>query len=647
MDSWIVVLRGQDDVLVEARAVLGAPASWADCLESYFFETLNPSDAAAQLCKLTPLLQQGIAGAVALESEFTQRARERAVALACAAEEGELLLEAGAHRRLERELFVVKPKSRPTWKLPCYAVAMAPEFASRAEARERVRTLPLRPALVARNREVSALLACIERSCPVIVHAEPGAGASRVIEEAARRVGRAAVYLPSDILHGSLASVERALQGAPADAWVIADPLPESARTFVPIAEELGRRRTVIVRVSRPMEMTFRVPPEGITLGALRDYDARALVRQILGEPTDPRIERRLARKGEMLPGRIAHAVRAAIQLGSLVLKEGQWRKRERPVLRRKDSPRVAINARIEDMDMPLRAALATLTALGDGRSLATAAALLRGLFGQDPQSLLSTLISQALVHDSNERVRIDESVRIAAGAPSIRAVEVLHSGAVALAAQGERLLGAQQATEAARTFAQAAATADKAGLKTTALRYLVLARREFNSLEVATIARAILDDMGPVVSVTVTGGLSRPSRSKPLDAVSLESAAGQLDAQDDPEGAQRLRTLAALVRGNVQRALQLADARGPEDHQDAKTLLTAALAQASTGDMGRAVRSTLAALATARSRREGAGEVAALSLLSTFYRALGREEASLSFAEASRRLMPPVASPA
>jgi hypothetical protein len=645
MDCWIVALRGTEDALVEARSVLGTPSNWLDSLEAYLFETLRPADAAERIAKLMPIVLRGLSGAVAVEGDGALTARQQATALACAAADGELLVTRAARERLEPELVLVRPIAREHWVLPCPAFSVAPRAAERAACRESVGRLNTRPALVARQREIAALKNAVGRSSPVLVRAVPGAGAARVIEEAAQRAGTTAFFLPAIALQGSASNLERALEPCPANAWVVADPLPDAqAAAFAKISEKFAAKRPFVIRVAPSTEFASKVPLEGITVGPLRDYDARALVRTVLGRVRDPSVDRLLARKGSFLPGKVMHAVQSAVQLGTLVHDGEAWGWRARRALKTVGRSEDVIAARIDDLPPALQQAIGAINSLGDGRSAATALALFRGLFGADPEPLLDSLVSLALVHKFGDRLRMDHSVRLALGEPPARAVALQTSGAISHAAQGERHRSADRGREAALYFASAAREAMTHKLSVAALRYLVLAKREAEHPEVAAILKNVLGQIGPAVTVDVIGTRPRMSRPRVMDPEQLETAAAQLDERDR-EGAARLRTLAELMRGNSQRARQLADVEINDG--SSKMLLTAALAQAASGDSATAVRSAISALAVARSKGDNHGQIAALSFLAAIYRALGRDENAVTLTDAARKLLPPPATAA
>jgi tetratricopeptide (TPR) repeat protein len=472
-----------------------------------------------------------------------------------------------------------------------------------------------------------------------VVKAVPGAGAARLIEEAAIRAQVPAFYLPGDIIASEPSALDRALERCPPQAWVIADPVPAAhAQTFAKAIEHIVSKRTVIVRLSDECTLPLRAPPEGITVGPLREYDARALVRAMLEGELDPKIDRILARRGAFLPGRIVEAVRAAVQLGTVIRNEHGWAFRTRRALKTSSHPRDPVAARIHDLPQSLREALRAVCALNDGRSTQTALALLRGLFSGAPDVALDRLSRLALVHRSDERIRIDESIRRAVGPIPPRALTLLACGAAAHGARAERYLAIDRPREAALAFAQAARAALDAGATAAALRYLVHASRDSDHPEIAATIRATLSAIGPAVTLEVLGTRTRPSRARSFDPSALEAAAADLESRNDADGASRLRALAELIRGNSQRAMQLTATSAAADESSAKRQLTVALAQASSGDAPSAARSALLALAIARQRNDSVGEAAALSLLSSLYRALGRDDDARAIADAAKK---------
>jgi hypothetical protein len=107
--------------------------------------------------------------------------------------------------------------------------------------------------------------------------------------------------------------------------------------------------------------------------------------------------------------------------------------------------------------------------------------------------------------------------------------------------------------------------------------------------------------------------------------ALELVVAAGK-----DGPSVDRLRSMTALVKGDrvsalnlLERASQRESAHGGETP---RTALTRALVLVESGEVGRAVRETLRALALARAAKDAAGEQAALAALAACYRRLGRE---------------------
>src|SRR5260221_2324500 len=134
MNSWIFVLRGLEDALVEARAVLGSPVAWLETVQLFGLETADPATAAGAIASVAKA--RGIAGAVALEGKDPNAARERALALACSAAEGEILFDTSTRARLDPELLFVRPTMRASWSLPVSAVALAPLPCRRSDCRD-------------------------------------------------------------------------------------------------------------------------------------------------------------------------------------------------------------------------------------------------------------------------------------------------------------------------------------------------------------------------------------------------------------------------------------------------------------------------------------------------------------------------------
>jgi hypothetical protein len=215
------------------------------------------------------------------------------------------------------------------------------------------------------------------------------------------------------------------------------------------------------------------------------------------------------------------------------------------------------------------------------------------------------------------------------------------HAGALEACTRAEALRRQGRARDAAEAYARAATAALEAGLRAAAVRYVAAAHpgsgASAPSAGVSAALEAIATALGPAVQIE---SLDKPetsgSRARVLDPEALEQAAAQFDSRDDTDAAARLRALAELARGNAQRALRLADAGRTEG--SSKSQLTVALTQAAAGELPRAVRTTLAALAQSRRSGEAGGEAAALALLSALYRASGRDDDARILAEGARR---------
>ncbi len=127
--------------------------------------------------------------------------------------------------------------------------------------------------------------------------------------------------------------------------------------------------------------------------------------------------------------------------------------------------------------------------------------------------------------------------------------------------------------------------------------------------------------------------------QARDLDAldyhIDLASSLGR-----DPAAVNRLRAMGQLVRGDVEGALSaLAEARthdSPDRKSTARASLALSLVLVRAGNLPQAIRSALSALGVARSMKDPRGEAAAMHVLSTCYRALGRESDADAIDEAS-----------
>ena len=633
MDFWFVALRGEEDALVEARAVLGAPVGWFESLHLFAFEAVDPRNAAIWVSSLAQT--EGLSGAVVLTVDDGGMSRERAMALACAAADGELLFDGHARGRLDSELLFVRALGRKGWTIPVAAVALAPEKCRRTDCREAVAKLPGDVSLVARVREIATMVQWLATPEPVWIRARDGAGALRLVEEAARKAEKLLARLPS----GAFAS-EELLEAAIADAvgdWVLLDPVAkEHVAVVEAVALRFPRTRRLLLRASPDVDLSFVVLQRQLDLESLKDFDARELARSLLGPHVGAAWSRRLAREGAGMPGRVIEAARAAVQLGDVVWDGEKFRPRQRRVLHARGGSTDPVARRVQDVPTRARRALTVLAMLGDGAPAIAGCAALRGTMTSQPDEMLDLLVALRLVEVRDGKIWIHASVRSLLPKSDPGADTFLAKGVLPSASEAEHLLSLGKQRDAGSPFVEAAAMALEAGLKAAAVRFIAAALPHGGgeavlSEELRGAVRTIARTLGPAVVVEVEG--ARPSRA--MDPEALEQAASQFTDRNDTEGAERLLALAEVVRGNSQKALRITGRHSTDG--SGKSQLVTAIAQAAAGETRVAVRSALRALVSSRRSADRSGEAAALAVLSSVYKACGRDDDARTLAESAR----------
>ena len=647
MDLWTVALRGHNDALTEARAALGPPVAGIDSLRLYTVETFSPGVAAVAIAAVRKIA--GLAGGVTLEVGDRDAARECALALACAAGDGEVLVDAAGRARLEPELLFCRPRVRTGWALPVRAVAVAQGLCTRAECREAAMALPKVPPLHARQREIAALEAALGTPGPVLLRAERGVGAGRVIEEALRNANLDMVRVP-DRAFGSDAMLRSFLEAQP-EGCIVVDPLEPDAVSMVAAAlKALPSSAHLLMRSGSDTIVPFVSGERQIAIAALREYDAEALVSAMLGTCESMSIPKRLARRGDGMPGHVVDAVRGAVQLGEITRIGDAWRLPHRPVLRRRPLGMAPREMRWTDTPQHLRDALETVITLGNGVDHDHLLAAWRGRTVVRGSELSTQLQALGWFRLYEGDAYADTSLRglVASDVPLVR--ELAKAGAIDTAAQGERLLRSGQARPAASAFAKASRAALTANLRAPAVRFAAAALqhggRGEGMLEDARAAVvAVVEALGRTVVIERVDAGSADGAVRTFDPAHLEETASQMADRHDDEGASRLRALAEAVRGNSQRALRLSGRHSMDG--SSKGQLVTAIAQASAGELQTAVRTALTALVMARRASERSGEAAALAVLSTLYKAAGCEEDSRSLGEHAKRMQSKSAAPA
>ena len=635
MDFWFVALRGEEDALVEARAILGAPVAWFETLQLFGFEAVDPRNAGTWVA--TVAQTQGLSGSVVLSGNDAVAARERAIALACAAADGTLLFDRGARERLDSELLFVRPASRAGWTIPVPAVALARGKCRRSDARHAVAKLPDRVPLVGREREVAAITNLLASPGPAWIVAEPGSGVSRLIDEAAQRVSKLCARIPARAMQ-SEALLETAIADAVGD-WIVLDPIAGDMVAIVrAVAERFTRTRRLVLCGPVRLALDFVPGERRLPIEPLRPYDARALARAVLGDKVGERWLHRVAREGEGFPGRVIEAARAAVQLGHLEWDGAAFRPREERVFRAVRSGGDPIAIRVRDIPERALRAFSVLATLGDGAPEIAGSAALRGTMTSRPDELLTMLASLRLIHIRDARLWIDASVRAHLPDRDVAAETLIERGVLPSASEAEQLLSLGKQRDAGSLYVEAAAMALEAGLRAAAVRFIAAALpdgrgEEALSEELLGAVRTIAKILGPAVVVEREGG--RGNRA--MDAEALEHAAAHAMERNDTASAERMRALAEVVRGNAQNALRITGKHSTDG--TSKSQLISAIAQASAGEMRVAVRTALRALIVARRASDRGGEAAALAVLSSVYKAAGRDEDARRLAAGAKHL--------
>jgi hypothetical protein len=202
----------------------------------------------------------------------------------------------------------------------------------------------------------------------------------------------------------------------------------------------------------------------------------------------------------------------------------------------------------------------------------------------------------------------------------------------VATGAEDELLRGS--AARAADAFALAARSALNGNAMAAAIRYVFAARAAQRSppASVREAIGVIVSRLGPVLELSTVGEASSTLRPAALDPEALDQLAARYAAKDDEDSATSARALAEVIRGNADSAVRIA--QEAQVGGSSRSHLIAAIAQGATGRLGESVRSALLALAAARRTTDAAGEAAALALLGTLYRSLGRDTDSTALTE-------------
>ncbi len=639
MHSWLLALRADEDVQLEFRALLGPARQAIGRVDLHEFETSSPAAAAQLLDRLASALGYGVA-AVTLEDPSTasgpdgSAASEHALALCLASAPGDLVVTAPVARALAPWFCFVRPRRRPGWRLPVPALALAESPRLCSVCRSAAAMLPATAPFVGRADEVDAVLDAMSAGHPLpyaVVRAAQGMGATRLVQEAARRafveLHRSA--LRSDSLD---ASTLQALldRGAPRPRWLLLD-APQVERVSLPLDTVRSEGAGLVLVVSPACDTPWCAPTREVELGPLAPSESRALVRALLGAESEDLAVQRIARSSGV-PGALVARARAAAACGNLVRDDatGAWHPRNRRLVsleprRTREHP---TRRTIASLDAPLRRALEVLAALGDGASVAEARGALRVVVGD--ASRLEALQQQGLVAQVGGTVDLGGALPLDLDTPLVGRLDALRSlGALSRIAEAEDSLDAR-ARDAGARFARAARAALGAGDRAAAVRLLHTARTCAAPDEAPTldaVSRAIAAELGPLVAITPQPGARPPTLTAPT-LESIEAAARSREQSGDLPAARRLRALAGLLRGDASLARRVGD-----QGATVRDMLLGAIGHARESRIPQAVRAAVAALARARREGDGNGEAATLAMLASIYHALGRHDDAVRLA--------------
>jgi hypothetical protein len=435
---------------------------------------------------------------------------------------------------------------------------------------------------------------------------------------------------------------ESLLDAAIADAvgdWIVLDPIgPEHLPQVKAIAARFPRVRRLVLRAPRNIGLEFIDPARQFVLAPLTTADSREIARGLLGDKVGAPWIRRVARRGRGLPGQIVEVARAAVQLGHITWDGEAFVPRVHRVLNPRGTTGDPIDDRVRDVPDRVRRALSVIATLGDGAPEIAGSAALRGTMTSRPDEFTTQLLALRLVHVRDAQLWIDASIRRFLPPSDLAADTLIEKGVLPSASEAEQLLSVGKQRDAGTLFVEAAAMALEAGLSAAGVRFIAAAlpnggRETALPDELIGAVKTIARTLGPALVIEPEGGHA----GRAMDADALDQAAAQALERNDLVGAERLRALAEVVRGNSQNALRITGRHSTDG--SSKSQLVSAIAQASAGEMRVAVRTALRALIMARSASDRSGEAAALAVLSSMYKAAGREEDARRLAAGAKHL--------
>jgi hypothetical protein len=638
--DWLLGHRGDDDAQLELRALFGLPAAVAGSVEVY---SVTASSLVAGVRAVEQVKAALGAGAAALVDDRSGEGVAAALALALAGADGQMVFSRATQAAFAEHLCFVRAKRRPGWRLPTPCVALAEAPYTRGACRLDAATLRTDGAFVARDDERDTLVAAMARGTPpfAVVRAEPGLGATRLVQEAAAVAGarlHRCVVARSGPDEAQMARIITDLCMLDGDGarWLVLELPPGKPNTFF-TPESLAARTPgvgFVVVASPDCETPWCPPDREVELGPLAAAEARSVVRAMLGTTAAEALVSALAKRGGSAPRPLVTVVRTAAASGEIVRDVVgdvvTWRTRRKRLLR--PSPRAQTASRhpphVAALDVHLRRAWDVCLAAGDGVDRYALRGLLRVvLSAPDAAAALETY---GLAEAMGTTVDLGRTSGARDGDANLlgRAAALQTSGSLDVLAEAERALDVR-APDAASRFARAARASLAVGDLAAAVRLAGMARslpRPAGDRVVDETLRAIAAQLGALQVLT-------PRSSRPvLTPEALEAAAAARVEAGDVAGGQRLRALAALLQGDLRPAFQVGRAAA-----SVRDLVVASLAHARSGQLTDAARAAVAGLARARREGDAHGEQATLALLASVFGAAGRGDDVGRFTAAMR----------
>lgn len=635
MHEWLLGHRGDDDAQLELRALFGLPEAVAGPVEVFSVTASTLAQGVRVIEQVAAVLGEGAAALVDAATDGVGAA----VALGLAAAEGELVLSRSAARSLGDHLCLVRPRRRRGWRLPLPAVALAAPPFTREACRREAAALDGEASLMGRDDEREGLVHAMATGSPpfAVVRAAPGLGASRLVRAAAKLAGarlHRCLVSRSGPDEAQLARVITDLCMLDGDGprWLVLEVPPGKTEVFF-TPEALAARAPgvgFVVVVSPECHVAWCPPEREVELGPIAPAEVRAAVRAMLGDETPDALVAALARRAGASVRAIVTTVRTAAASGEIVRAPAGaagWRPRVRRLLRSTATAAAAgPQTLVAALDPLTRRAWEVCLAAGDGADRFAVRGLLRAVLGAP--ALLESLTAFGLIDLMGATVDLGRALTVHDGDLTLfgRVSALKTSGGVDVMAEAERALAAR-APDAGHRFARAARACLAVGDLAAAVRLAGVAQtlpRAAGDTTVEDAARAVASQLGRLQAMT-----PRTARAT-LTPGELEAAANERAARGDHAGAQRLRALAALFRGDHRPALAVG--RDPASVRD---FVMASLAHAQTGQLPEAVRAAVGALSLARRESDRAGEEASLALLASIFRAAGREDDAERFTQA------------